>query len=75
MNYRERAAEVYKSLREARSADAALAVELVRLLYDEAKEDLVKATEADMMRSQGKAQLLKKMYQELTTRPPHIGQE
>lgn len=52
---------------------ALAAIELVRLLADDAKESLVVADEHDMLlRQQGAVRMLEKLHKELTTMPPSI---
>ena len=51
---------------------ARAAVELVRLLMDEAKDSLVTTSGDDMLRSQGAARMLTKLHTLLTREPPQI---
>lgn len=48
---------------------ARAAVDLVKLLSDEAKESLVTAAEGDMLRVQGAARALNKLHSDLTSKP------
>ena len=72
---KQRISDLYKGLRDSNSTEADMTVELIRLLYEKAKDDLVNSADVDMMRAQGRAQMLKKIYQELTTAPPQLRQE
>lgn len=47
-------------------------IDAVKSLLEEAKEGLVTAEGDGMLRMQGEARLLKQLYRELTTTPPHI---
>lgn len=47
-------------------------VEIVKLCLDELKESLVTAEGDDMLRTQGAARQLEKLYRELTVTPPSI---
>jgi N-acetylglucosamine kinase-like BadF-type ATPase len=72
---RERVAELLGNLREAARLHDPIArsvVEVVKLLADEAKESLVSAEGEDMLRLQGGARQLAKIYRELTITPPNI---
>lgn len=75
MDSRRRIAELAQQLRDAaRLQDplAKVAVELVKLSAEEAKESLVDATGDDMLRVQGAARQLKKLHRELTMAPPSV---
>lgn len=72
---RERAAELATRLRDAAKQQDPIAksvVELVLLTFEEQKESLVEAVGDDMLRRQGAAQMLSKLYRELTIVPPTI---
>lgn len=51
---------------------AKTAVEIVKLCLDDARESLVSAEGNDMLRVQGAARQLEKLYRELTVVPPSI---
>lgn len=73
MSPKERQTELAAQVREALGRQepiAQSAVELVKLLVEEAKESLVSATGDDMLRIQGAAQRLQKLYRQLTINPP-----
>lgn len=50
-------------------------IDVVKLLREEAKEDLVSAEGTGMLQLQGQARLLQQILRELTTTPPHIRPE
>lgn len=75
MSSKARAAELTQRLRDAaRMQDpvARTTIDLVKLMYDAAKDSLVNASGDDMLRAQGEARMLKKLHTELTTVPPSI---
>ena len=75
MDSKRRVAELTQRLRSAAKLQDPLAnaaVELVKLLADEAKESLVAAVGDDMLRVQGAARQLKKLHTELVTLPPKM---
>ena len=51
---------------------AGATLELIRLAFEEAKASLVTATGDDMLRQQGAAQQLQRIYKDLTIIPPSI---
>lgn len=70
-----RTVELAAKLREAAKAQdpiAKAAIELVKLSMDDAKESLVAADGDDMLRAQGSARQLQRLYKELTVTPPSI---
>lgn len=75
MDRRAKAAELATRLRDAAAQQdpvAKAAIELVQLTLVEAKESLVDAAGDDMLRVQGAARQLQRLYRELTTTPPTI---
>lgn len=75
MTAKERATELAKKLRDAAFAQdptARAVIELLKLSVDEAKESLVSADGEDMLRVQGAARHMAKLYRELTVEPPTI---
>lgn len=73
-----RAVELMQRLRDAaRQQDpvAKSAVDLVKHLYDTAKDSLVTSSGDDMLRLQGEARAFKRLHNELTTVPPSIKPE
>ena len=72
---KERLHQLIKQLREAANAQdpaARAVVDMVKLMGDEVKENLVAADGDDMLRKQGAARQLAKLYKDLTTTPPNI---
>lgn len=67
--------EIYdlaNKLRVSTSTDGGYTRRLVKLLLDQAKDRLVSATDAnELMRVQGEARLLDKIYKQLTVAPPN----
>ena len=73
-----RAVELTQRLRDAAKQQdpiAKAAVDLVKHLYDTAKDSLVTSSGDDMLRLQGEARVLKRLHNELTTIPPSIKPE
>lgn len=54
---------------------AGAAVELIRLVFEETKANLVMTTGDDTLRTQGAAQALQRLHKDLTTPPPSIKPE
>lgn len=72
-DHRTRAVELAKRLRDAarmQDPTAQAAVDLVKLHMDTLKDSLVDADGDGMLRAQGAARYLGKLYRELTTTPP-----
>lgn len=70
---RDKVAELVSRLRDAARLQDPLAqavIELVKLSGDMAKESLVSAEGDDMLRLQGAARHMTRLYKELTTQPP-----
>jgi len=77
-NSKSRATELTQRLRDAQRLQdpfAKAAVDLVKQLYENAKDSLVNASGDDMLRTQGEARMLKRLLGELTTPPPNITPE
>ena len=68
---RERYFEIAGSLRKSGSMDARLTTELVGIMVEEARSRLVQASGEDMLRAQGEARILERLYRELTTEAPN----
>jgi hypothetical protein len=66
-----RQTEITEMLRLSPSPDARGAVELVGLLLEDARSALVQAAADDMLRVQGEARVLDRLYKRLTTAPPN----
>jgi hypothetical protein len=69
---KKRAQELASDLQRSRAPEVAAIKELVMLQYEEAKESLVEMIGEDVLRKQGGAQALKRLYDMLTRQPLEI---
>ncbi len=75
MTNKERMAELAGRLRDAAKQQDPIAkavIDLVRLTLDELKDSLVMVDGDDMLRKQGAAREMTRLYKELTVTPPSI---
>ena len=63
--------EIAQALRNSPVAEARMVVEMLGIMVEDARTRLVQSTESDMLRVQGEARALEKLYKELTTAPPN----
>ena len=69
-NSRTRTTEITNQLRQSHATEARMLVELIGLMLEDARSSLVRAAPEEFQRVQGGAQLLDKLYKQLTVTPP-----
>lgn len=65
-----RLTEITEALRLSMTPDAKMAIEMIRLCFEQSRDALVNGQGDNFFREQGKAQAFARLLKDLTTQPP-----